>query len=344
MPFKIIRNDIVNMQADAIVNTANPYAVIGEGVDSALHQKAGSGLLKAREAVGTIAVGQAAVTPAFNLDAKYVIHTVGPIWQDGTKQEELLLQNCYKHSLELAAAYGCESIAFPLISSGNYGFPKELALQTAITMIRDFLVDHEMMVCLVVFDHTAYALSGQLFHAVESYIDERYAEAVEGTIQLAARDSGLYNPVSTSGGPRRNLRRIRREHDIEAPALAETRRLADLLEELDDTFSESLLRIIDRQQKKDSEVYKKANIDRKLFSKIRSNRDYRPSKATAIALSIALELNLDEIQDLIGRAGYTLTHSSKFDVIIEYFVVQGNYDIYEINEVLFAFEQPLIGA
>lgn len=391
MPFEIVRNNIVNMHVDVIVNTANPRPVIGSGVDTAIHEKAGEKLLEARKQIGDIPVGEAYLMPAFNLNAQYVIHTVGPVWHGGMADEVKLLRNCYINSLNLAAENNCESIAFPLISTGNYGFPKDLALQTAIGAISSFLLNHEMQIYLVVFDKKAYALSEKLFKAVESYIDDHYVEEVHlqeyrSNIPLGRREyqdrngpraefldcseiifeeeaeySVAPRPMSISSKAKhapkmgqddlmpltQNVEPSKtdeKKKEIPLPKfLKPKRKLEDLLKEVEDTFSESLLRWIMKKDKTNPEVYKKANMDRKLFSKILNNKDYKPSKLNALALAIALELNLDEAKDFIGRAGYALTHSSKFDIIIEWFILQGNYDVFEINEVLFAFDQPLIG-
>lgn len=358
MPFEIVRNDITTMQVDAIVNAANPKATIGYGVDAGIHQKAGSKLLKARKKIGSIDVGKSAITPAFDLDARYVIHAVGPVWQGGSHNETSLLSQCYKSALELAKAYDCDSIAFPLLSAGNCGFPKPLALQIAIREFSSFLMENDMQIYLVVFHREAFALSEKLFHSVASYIDETYI-----------RDKTLDEYGITD---KRNIReaeflQIRRElernerlrekfevheeksayygsagTDMVQPSPAQG--WESILEEVDAGFSETLLQLIDRTGKKDSDIYKKANIDRRLFSKIRNNVDYKPSKTTALAFAIALELDLDETKDFIARAGYALSHSSKFDIIVEYFILHRNYDVFELNEVLFAFDQPLIGA
>lgn len=322
MPFEIIRNDIANMHVDVIVNTANPKPIIGPGVDSAIHKMAGDELLEARKQIGEIAVGDSRITEAFQLHAKYVIHTVGPIWNGGLNQETELLRSCYRNSLELALKYECESIAFPLISTGAYGFPKEQALETALGVISSFLMHHEMMVYLVVFDKTAYALSEKLFKTIETFIDEKYAEE-NMIIQRQQRED-----------QRRSYTGLFKRKD---------RSLVHMLHNVDITFSEALLQWIIKKGKTEPEVYKKANVDRKLFSKIKNNKNYRPSKGNAVALAVGLELSLAETKELIGKAGYALTHSSKFDIIIEYFISHGNYDVFEINEVLFAFDQPLIG-
>ena len=355
MPFEIVRNDIVNMQVDAVVNTANPNPVIGSGVDSGIHKKAGHELLTARQKIGCIDFGDAVITSGFGLDAKYVIHTVGPIWVDGNHGEEKILSSCYRKSLALAKEHDCESIAFPLIATGNYGFPKPLALQIAVREISSFLLENEMQIYLVVFGKEAFALSEKLFKSVSSYIDENY---------IRSKTLDEYGPENTYAArfERRRIRERRKQSDriredmypsqaleecLAMPAMAPAPMDSDdwgqLLKDLDAGFSETLLKLIDRSGKKDSEIYKKANVDRKLFSKIRNNMDYKPSKTTALAFAFALELDVDETKDFIGRAGFALSHSSKFDVIVEYFLVNRNYNVFELNEVLFAFDQPLIG-
>lgn len=357
MPFEIIRSDITNIRADAIVNTANPKAVIGYGVDAGIHKKAGPKLLEAREKIGSINVGEAAATPAFDLDAKYVIHTVAPVWQGGSCNEESLLRRCYQASLELAKECGCGSIAFPLLSTGNNGFPKPLALQIAIKEISAFLMEHEMQIYLVVFDRDSFVLSEKLFSSVASYIDEAYIQDKTLDEHDIPDKPGLLEAGRMLLRRRRERRKqIQEEIEDEDSTLMPcmpvagmaqpfaAKDLESVLEEMDAGFSETLLRLIDQTGKKDSEIYKKANIDRKLFSKIRNNTAYKPSKATALAFAIALELDLNETRDFIARAGYALSHSSKFDIIVEYFILHGNYDVFELNEVLFAFDQPLIGA
>ena len=351
MPFEIVRNDITKMAVDAIVNTANPKPVIGSGTDTAIHKAAGPALLKARQVIGNIDAGHAAITPAFGLNAAYVIHTVGPGWIDGTHSEELLLRSCYENSLSLAVQNGCQSVAFPLISTGNYGFPKDKALQVAISVFSAFLLENEMQIYLVVYDRTSFKLSEKLFRSVASYIDEYYVVSHDST--YAALDE--------------DRRRIRRRQEMElcesrtlmaempvadapeavqscaaAPKMKATS-LAEKLKQADAGFTETLLKLIDKTGKKDSEIYKKANLSKQHFSKIRNNPEYKPSKPTAIALALALELSLEDTKDLIGRAGYALTSSSKFDLIIQFFIEQGNYNVVEINIALYEFDQPLIG-
>ena len=331
MPFEIIRNDITLMRADAIVNTANPLPIIGGSSDARIHEAAGPELLEARKKIGPIAVGEAAVTPAFRLGAQYVIHTVGPQWRGGGAGEEQLLENCYRSCLALAREHGCASIAFPLISSGTYGFPRDRALQCAIRAISGFLMANEMQVWLVVFHREAYQLSEKLFRGVRSYIDEHY---VEEKLRAEIRNRRL-EP--------RAMREALPMYECAASAPV-PRNLKDLVRQVDAGFSQTLLELIDRTGKKDSEIYTRANVSRQHFSKIRNNPGYRPTKPTAIAFAVALELDLKQTKDLIGRAGYALTNSSIFDVIIMYFIEQGNYDLFEINAALFEFDQSLLGA
>ena len=349
MPFEIVRNDITCMQVDAIVNTVSCQPIIGYGVDYGIHQKAGPQLLEARKKIGTIQVGECGITPAFELDANYVIHTVCPVWQEGNAQEERLLRSCYDKALSLALANGCSSIAFPLIAAGNLGFPKSTALQIAVNAISSFLMDHEMQIYLVVFAKDAYQLSEKLFRSVASYIDEHYIEnrlldEYGLTAEDAVREQELRHIRRMQSRRRQAERMIRCEAEcFAAPCAPAKADLEKLLKEADAGFSETLLKLIDRSGKKDSEIYKKANVDRKLFSKIKNNPQYRPSKPTALAFALALELDLQETQDFIGRAGYTLTHSSQFDIIVEYFIVNKNYNIIELDIVLFDYDQPQIG-
>ena len=334
MPFEIVRNDITQMTVDAIVNTANPRPVIGLGTDSMIHEKAGPKLLIERQKIGTIDVGNAAITPAFDLHSKYVIHTVGPVWDGGNRGEEALLRHCYDNSLKLALEHGCRSIAFPLISSGNYGFPKDKALQIAISAFSAFLMEHEMQIYLVVFDRTAFRLSEKLFQKVASYIDENYVDACE-TMAFA---------VEREKRPRfRRNARICESRAVMEYACPKAMSLEDMLKQEDAGFTETLLKLIDQSGKKDSEIYKKANISKQHFSKIRNNPHYKPTKPTAIALALALELDLEQTKDLIGRAGYALTNSSKFDLIIRYFIENRQYNVVEINCVLFEHDQSLLG-
>lgn len=336
MPFTIIRQDITGMQVDAIVNAANTQLAMGGGVCGAIFRAAGPARLQAAcDKVSPIQTGEAAITPAFDLPAKYVIHAAGPVYQQWNPAESArLLRSAYRSSLELAEKNHCASIAFPLISSGIYGYPKDQALQVAVSAIREFLADHDMEVYLVIFDRVSFAVGKELLGAVESYIDEHYVDAHPVSrrklleVEYQAMDSAMMAPPPVQA----------------APMAAAPQALDDLMERLDEPFNTTLLRLIDAKGMTDTEVYKRANIGRKLFSKIRTGKGYTPSKRTILALAIALKLTLPETDDLLERAGYALSHSQKFDVIVEFFIVSGKYDIFEINQVLFQYDQPLLGA
>ena len=325
MPLIIVRNDITKMSVDAIVNAANESLLGGGGVDGCIHRAAGPELLQECRTLGGCRTGDARITGAYRLPCKYVIHTVGPVWNGGRCGEREQLASCYRTSLALAKEHDCETVAFPLISSGIFGYPKNQALRVAVDAISEFLAENDMTVYIVIFDRAAYATGNKLFADIAAYIDDHYVDAHTDSRRERMRRIGVVE-----------------SRTLTAPMAASG--LDEALAHLDAGFSETLLKLIDRSGKKDAEVYKKANVDRKLFSKIRNNPDYKPSKPTAVAFAIALELSLPETRDLIARAGYALSPSSKFDVIIEYFIMQRDYDIFKINEALFAFDQSLLGA
>ena len=330
MPLEIVRNDITKMKVDAIVNAANETLLGGGGVDGCIHRTAGPELLDECRTLGGCKTGDAKITKAYRLPCQYVIHTVGPVWNGGSHGERELLVSCYRTSLALAKEHGCETVAFPLISSGIFGYPKDQALRVAVDTIGEFLLHNDMTVYIVIFSRTAYQISSKLFADIAEYVDDHYVDAHTDSQRERLRRMSVLESRTLSA-------------DAAAAPMA-VGGLDSLLAHLDAGFSETLLKLIDRSGKKDSEIYKKANVDRKLFSKIRNNPDYKPSKPTAVAFAIALELSLPETCDLIARAGYALSPSSKFDVIIEYFIMQRDYDIFKINEALFAFDQSLLGA
>ena len=329
MPLIIVRNDITKMSVDAIVNAAKESLLGGGGVDGCIHRAAGSELLQECRTLGGCKTGDAKITKAYRLPCQYVIHTVGPVWNGGKYGEREKLASCYRTSLALAKEHGCETVAFPLISSGVFGYPKDQALRVAVDTISEFLAENDMTVYIVIFDRAAYQIGNKLFADIAAYIDDHYVDAHTDSHRERMRRMGVVES-----------RMLTAYED--APMAASG--LDEVLAHLDAGFSETLLKLIDRSGKKDAEVYKKANVDRKLFSKIRNNPDYKPSKPTAVAFAITLELSLPETRDLIARAGYALSPSSKFDVIIEYFIMQRDYDIFKINEALFAFDQSLLGA
>ena len=329
MPLIIVRNDITKMKVDAIVNAANETLLGGGGVDGCIHRAAGPELLAECRTLGGCKTGDAKITGAYRLPCRYIIHTVGPVWNGGKYGEREQLASCYRTSLALAKERGCETVAFPLISSGIFGYPKDQALRVAVDTISEFLAENDMTVYIVIFDRAAYQIGNKLFSDIAAYIDDYYVDAHTDSRRERMRRMGVVES------------RMLTAYEDAPMAVG---RLDEALAHLDTGFSETLLKLIDRSGKKDAEVYKKANVDRKLFSKIRNNPDYKPSKPTAVAFAIALELNLRETRDLIARAGYVLSPSSKFDVIIEYFIMQRDYDIFKINEALFAFDQSLLGA
>ena len=365
MSFEIIRNDITKVRADAIVNTANPAVAVGAGVDKCIYEAAGwDSLLAARAKIGRMKRGQAAYTPAFGLDATYIIHTIGPVWRGGHSGERETVANCYRNSLAIADELGCESVAFPLIATGSYGFPKDEALRIAVREISSFILDHEIDVILVVYDEESFQVSGKLFNDIRAFIEEK--DVVPFPYTYGSVESSAIN--TESKGYKRRRRELLAEEERRAFGItgssyvehllnAETseeaeekvfsvskkQTLDDRLAHLDKTFQEYLFMLIDRRGLKDPEVYKKANIDRKLFSKIRGNVNYTPKKKTVLALALALELSLDETKDLLGRAGLALSPSNISDTIIEYCINNKEYNIYEINCILFDYGQDILG-
>ena len=330
MPLQIVRNDITKMQVDAIVNAANETLLGGSGVDGAIHQAAGPELLAECRTLHGCKTGQAKITKGYHLPAKFVIHTVGPVWEGGSYGERELLVSAYRSSLELALEHRCETVAFPLISSGVFGYPKDQALKVAVDTIGDFLLQHDMTVYLVIFDKAAYTISGKLFSDIAAYIDDRYVD--EHTNSDVERRRRRFRVLASAP-----------MLEAEAAPAAVSGSLDEALELLDESFSQMLLRKIDEAGLTDAECYKRANVDRRLFSKIRSDIHYKPSKPTAMAFAVALELPLEEAREMLQKAGFAFSHASKFDIIVEYFIAHRNYNIFEINEALFAFDQSLLG-
>ena len=330
MPLEIVRNDITKMPVDAIVNAANSSLLGGGGVDGCIHRAAGPELLAECKTLGGCKTGEAKITKGYRLPCKYVIHTVGPVWNGGRNGEAEKLASCYRESLLLAQKYECETIAFPLISSGAFGYPKDQALKIAVETIGDFLLQEDRKVYLVVFDRRSYSIGEKLFASIAAYLDDHYVQQhVDLRVECLRRVAPCYGAPAQA---------------FPEPSACPPPRLDAALKHLGESFSQMLLRKIDQSGMTDAQCYKKANIDRKLFSKIRSNPDYKPSKSTVLAFAIALELPLEETRELLQTAGFALSHSSKFDIIVEYFIANSQYNVFEINEALFAFDQNLLGA
>jgi len=343
MPLRIVQNDIVKMEVNAVVNAANTSLQMGGGVCGAIFAAAGAEQLRAAcDSIGGCPVGEAVITYGYNLPARYIVHTVGPVWEGGDGNEAALLRNCYTNSLTLAVQHDCQSIAFPLISSGIFGYPKDQALRIAVAAISEFLADHEIDVYLVVYDKNNFLLDARLSAAVMRYIRKNYVEDFVGD-QFGADSLAMESEDRCEAYVAHQfLSKSTPSQRPQCPQRQPQRSLGQL--KIDETFSEMLLRLIDAKGMTDVETYKRANIDRKLFSKIRSNKEHNPSKATTIAFAIALRLNLDETQDLLGKAGYALSPSLPSDLIVKFFIKEGNYDIHEINQYLFDYDQALLGA
>ena len=334
MPLQIIRQDITKMKVDAIVNTTNSEMVGYSGVDYMIHKTAGPELDRECEKIAPLGLGEAKITKGYKLFAKHVIHTSGPIWQGGLNGESAILKSCYTESLKLAMENNCQSVAFPLISSGTYGYPKDRVLKFAIEVISEFLYNHEITVYLCVFDRKSYEFSQRLFDEITEFIDDEYAENQELNCILEEND---YMPSSVCLKPKQETLSTEKN-------TAKNKSLYEYMKSMDKSFAYKLFDLIDERGMTDVECYKKANVDKKTFSKIKCNpKTYKPSKQTAVAFAIALKLNLEETQDLLASAGLTLSRSFTFDKIIRYFIQKEIYDIFEINEALFEFDQVLLG-
>ena len=335
MPLQIIRQDITKMKVDAIVNTTNKKMIGYSGVDELVHTIAGPEMDAECATLVPLGLGQAKITGGYGLPCKYVIHTSGPVWQGGLVGESAILRSCYIESLKLALQSGCRTVAFPLISSGAYGYPKDQVLKFAIQTITEFLFHNELTVYLCVFDKESYTFSQKLFDDIQDFIEGDDSEKQDDD-----DDFDCFFAI---------MRSVRMCSEEEPPKVlketsAKKKTLQDYMKERDKSFGERLFMLIDESGMTDVECYKKANVDKKTFSKIKCNlKTYKPSKQTAVAFAIALRLDLEETQDLLASAGMTLSRSFTFDKIIRYFIQNENYDIFEINEALFEFDQTLLG-
>ena len=387
MPLHIIRDDITRMKVDAIVNATDLMLSGSGGVDRRIQDAAGPGLnaeLSFRRPE-LKAPGDVILTGAYDLPARYILHTSGPIWQGGGAGEEETLRACYLNALKMAESAACETVAFPIISAGTFGVPPETALQAAVSGIAAFLEDHEITVYLVVYSGDVFRVSRSLYGPVADHLarmERRFDDTLMSLPRPTEAASDLYQedfveraarpprsarkdmPVNASP-PRKAEKAARPRGDIsftgskksapppilrgilprrpEPDGAAPPPTLEELLRNRDDGFSQTLLKIIDNKGLTDAQCYKRANIDRKLFSKIRSNPDYKPSKLTALAFAVALEMSVDEANLLLARAGYVLSGASKTDIIVSYFLREKEYDIFLINEVLFSYDLPTLG-
>lgn len=338
MPLQIIRQDITKMRVDAIVNTTNADMIGYSGVDFAVHAIAGEELDAECAKLAPLGLGSAKITGGYNLPCKYVIHTSGPIWQGGLCGESIILRFCYIESLKLAVKNGCKSVAFPLISSGTYGFPKDQVLKFAIQTITEFLFENELFVYICVFDKESYSFSQKLFQDIQAFIDDEYADEHDELFYTEYADEPV--PFVMCEDTLCKSSSVSQEEELNS---ARGKSLSEYLKQIDQSFQEMLFELIDESGMTDVECYKKANVDKRTFSKIKSNKNYRPSKQTAVAFAIALKLNLEDTQALLATVGFTLSRSNVFDKIIRYFIHNNNYDINEINEALFEFDQSLLG-
>jgi O-acetyl-ADP-ribose deacetylase (regulator of RNase III) len=357
MPFKIIREDITKIKCDAIVNPTNEDLYPGGGVDAAIHSAAGADLYKMCQQIGGLEVGQAKITPAYNLLCKFVIHTVGPWWDGGENNEKENLQSCYREALKIAKATKCKSIAFPLISSGTYGYPKDQVLKVALEVIKEFLFENDMLIYIVVYDKTSYSLSEALHYGVSAYIDDNYVEKKADEYNRE-REEEIYarylqssricfeeRSDSCSAIPDED------EEEITSPlprshwrkqSVPEFGSIGSIEKFMYKGFSATLFDYIDEKGADEVAVYKRANVSRQTWHKIVSDKHYRPTKNTVIALAISLQLNIDETQSLLASAGFILSKSSLFDVIIMFCIVKKIYDVFEIDSILFQYDQETL--
>ena len=352
MPFKIVRNDITDVKADVIVNTANPKPIYASGTDLAIYQAAGADeLLAERKKVGCIERGDIAVTGAYALNAKYIIHTVGPVWVDGKHEEFETLESCYAKSLQKALELGCDSIAFPLISTGVYGFPKDKALQIAVSVFSRFLLENEMQIILVVFDKKSFQLSGQLVGEIDSFIDANYIRKKRRSeySRRAFRRSRIESDITYDSEVYEECSRYTEAEESETELLMSVpmpdgaMSLEEELENIGMSFHDKLFELIGKSGMDNKDVWKRANLDRKHFSKIQCDEKYHPKKKTVMALCIALELDLEQAKDLLARADWAFSPSSKVDLIVQKAIIDKQYDIYQLNLVLFQYTNEILG-
>ncbi len=333
MPLKIVRNDITKMKTQAIVNTANHNPIVGPGCDIAVYKAAGyDDLLNYREKyIGFVPEGEVFITPGFNLSAKYIIHAVSPLYRGGDDGEEEKLRSCYQKSLLLAKKYNIESISFPLISTGSFGYPKEEGLRIALDEINAFLLNNDMLIYIVVFNEKITQLSQKIYPDLESYIDNLY---VNNKFNEEYQDGYIFREHS------RNYHKPPRP--VTQESHSEYTNLIERMQEIQETFSQRLMKLIQEKNMSNSEVYHRAIVDRKIFSKIKNDSNYQPKKITALCLCVGAKLNLIETKDLLSRAGYALSPSDKIDIIFSYFIEREIYDMIDLDIELEKYGLPCI--
>lgn len=339
MPFKIIRDDITKVKADAIVNPANPEPVIGGGVESAIYKAAGKEkLLEARKELGRLQPGKVGVTEAFNLDAKYIVHVSGLYWKGGNSFEARCLKECYEKALKAALDKGSKSIAFPLLGTGTYGFPKDIGLDVAVSTFTEFLEEYEMDITLVVFGNDAVNVSGKLVDEVRSFVDDKYVkEALEAEYK---KDRNIERYAL----PNERFHLLLKEETYDVLDNACTKDTfsakpsgsleAALKNIYKESFEKHLQQLINKKGLRNSEVYAAANISKQYFSKLFKGQ-VKPSKDKMLALAVGLRLNTDEVVDFLRIAGYALSPISQTDTVVEYFIRKQEYNVLKINIVLF---------
>ncbi len=345
MPLSICRNDVLKIRSDAIVDPTDCFLSGSGGTDLQIHLAAGEKLDEECRKLGYLKTGEVFVTPSYNCkNCDYIIHTSGPVFGEKNEQNEAELRSCYKNSLQAAAERKLESIAFPLISTGTFAFPKGKALQIATDTITSFLLEQEMQVYLLVYDKEAFDTASRLFVEVKNYLNDQLGEPRYNSIS--------YSGTAKEGAPGRPrekrklsnaFEKIREDVIDMMVTSAAPKEEAEYSFEPDESFSECMIRLIDEKRMKDPDVYKRANIDRKLFNHIKNDVNYHPKKETAVALAIGMRLNLREANDLLEKAGFVLSRSSRFDLVIRYCLEHQIYNIFDINEYLFAEDQKTLG-
>lgn len=338
MPLKIIRNDITKLEVDAIVNPTDQFFSGLGGIDLQVHKKAGVELEKELDCKPKLKISEAILTDGYNLKSKKIIHVAGPIWNDGNHNEEELLKKSYENCLEIIKENKFTSVAFPLISTGTFCVPKEIGLEIATNSFTTFLLEEEVDIYLVVYDKESLSISQKVFGEIQDYIKNVY-EVNENFFSrscascVSNSNDNDYEPICYD-----QYEKLEVEDKIsEKPFDLD---IDDI--PLEETFSMKLLSIIDKKELKDPYVYKKAQVDRRVFSTLRKDDNYKPTKKTAISLCLALELSYEETQDLLSRAGLTLSRSNRFDIVIEWCIKNKKYNIIEVNIILFNHDLELL--